>query len=303
MNILVTGSHGLIGSAAVRFFRSKGYRVSRLIRTAASAGSKSDEPEMQWDPQTGATDEGAMEGFDAVVHLAGENLSSGRWKAEMKSRIRDSRVEGARLLSERLSRLQRRPRVLVSASAVGYYGDRGDEVLREESESGTTFLAEVVQAWEAATQPAKEAGIRVVMPRFGMVLSRQGGALAKMLPPFKMGFGGVVGSGKQYISWITLDDAVGVIHHAIMTDTLDGPTNAVAPQCITNAEFTKTLGKVLSRPTVFPLPAFAARLAFGEMADALLLASTRVEPAGLLASGYRFRHQELDGALRHLLDA
>jgi uncharacterized protein (TIGR01777 family) len=238
---------------------------------------------------------------DAVVHLAGANIAAGRWTAEQKARIRDSRVNSTRLLSETFAKLAQPPKVFVCASATGFYGDRGADIMTEDSPAGSGFLAEVCEAWEAATQPARNAGIRTVMLRFGMILSSAGGALAKMLLPFKLGVGGVIGSGDQYWSWIGLDDVVGAIHHALVNDTLEGAVNTVAPQPATNREFTKSLGKILGRPTIFPLPGFAARLALGEMADELLLASTRVEPAKLAASGYAFRHPELEGALRHYL--
>jgi uncharacterized protein (TIGR01777 family) len=234
------------------------------------------------------------------VHLAGENIAE-RWTPAKKVQIRDSRVKGTELLSKTLAGLSSPPAVLVSASAVGYYGDRGEEPLTDDSAPGRGFLAEVCQAWEAATEPARERGIRVVRLRLGVVLSAAGGALAKMLPPFRLGLGGRLGSGRQYVSWIALGDVVGSIQHAIVTGGLQGATNAVAPRAVTNQEFTKTLGKVLARPTAIPLPAFAARLMFGEMADELLLASARVQPAKLLASGYQFRHPELEAALRHLL--
>jgi hypothetical protein len=239
--------------------------------------------------------------MDAIVHLAGENIAGGRWTAARKARIRDSRVIGTRTLCETLARLSQPPKVLVSASAIGYYGDRGAEPLWENSTFGTGFLADVCRAWEEATQPAVQKGIRVVLLRLGIVLSPAGGALAKMLLPFKLGLGGVLGRGNQYMSWIALDDVAGAMAHTLVTDTLQGPVNAVAPYPVTNREFTRTLGRILRRPTVFPLPAFAARLVFGEMADALLLASTRVEPKRLLATQYVFRYPELDGALRHLL--
>jgi uncharacterized protein (TIGR01777 family) len=237
------------------------------------------------------------------VHLAGENIASGRWTAEKKARIRDSRVNGTRRLSEALAQLSVPPKVLVSASAVGYYGNRGDEILREDSPSGSGFLAGVCRAWEAATEPATQKGIRTVILRNGVALSPNGGILAKILLPFKMGAGGVVGGGKQYLSWIALDDMVEAIHHVLITGSMQGPVNIVAPYPVTNQEFTKTLGHVLGRPTLVPVPAFAARLAFGEMADELLLASARVEPSRLLATGYTFRYPDLEGALRHLLGA
>jgi hypothetical protein len=270
--------------------------VIRLVRSKKVLAKD----EVGWDPAAGAIDTAGLEGLDGVVHLAGENIAS-RWTSEKKAKIRDSRVNGTRLLAETLSRLAKRPKVLVSASAVGYYGDRGDETLVEESGPGSGFLAEVCRAWEAAAEPAARSGIRVVHPRIGMVLSRDGGALKMMLPPFKMGVAGKTGTGEQYMSWITLDELIGVIQHLLTAGTLAGAVNAVAPRSVRNLEFTKALGRVLSRPTVMPLPAFAARLAFGEMADELLLASARVEPARLLASGYKFRHPELEEALRHVL--
>jgi uncharacterized protein len=296
MNILVTGASGLIGSALVPILTAAGHDVTRLVRSPPQPGEKA----ARWDPQAGTIDAHAFEGVEAVVHLAGENIAA-RWTPAQKVKIRDSRVHGTQVLSGMLARLTDPPKVLVCASAIGYYGDRGAEVLSEDSAAGAGFLAEVCRAWEAAAEPARQKGIRVVHSRFGLVLSAAGGALAKMLPPFRLGLGGVLGSGQQYISWIALDDAVGVIERAIVTDALAGPINVVTPQALTNQEFTKTLGKVLGRPTIFPLPAFAARLMFGEMADALLLASTRVQPAKLLALGYNFRYPELEGALRHLL--
>lgn len=241
------------------------------------------------------------EGPDAVVHLAGENIARARWSERQKALIRDSRVKGTRLLCDLLARYSPPPKALVCASAVGYYGDRADEILKEESAPGSGFLADVCREWEAATQPAVERGIRVVNLRIGIVLSPMGGALAKMLTPFKLGVGGTIGSGRQYMSWIALDDVVGAIHFALTNESLHGPVNAVAPNPVTNREFTHTLGRVLSRPTLFPMPAFAARLVLGEMADALLLASARVEPAQLLASGFTFRHPDLEAALRALL--
>jgi hypothetical protein len=245
-------------------------------------------------------DTSALSGADAIVHLAGENIASGRWTAARKERIRDSRVNGTRLIAESIARMDRPPQVLISASAIGYYGDCGRELLREESPAGAGFLAEVCRQWEAATDAATRKGVRVVHLRTGIVLSAKGGAMGKMLLPFKLGLGGKIGSGDQYWSWISLDDVSGAIVHCIQAAGLHGPVNIVSPSPVTNFEFTKTLGRVLGRPTVFPIPAFAARLALGEMADPLLLASARVEPAKLLASRFVFRHRELEPTLRYL---
>lgn len=295
MQVAVSGSSGLVGSALLPFLTAGGHRISRLVRKAAGGD------DIAWDIAQGVKELSRLEGVDAVVHLAGENIAAGRWTAARKEEIRRSRVEGTRRLCESLAKLSRRPKVLVSASAVGFYGNRGEEILREDSAPGSDFLAQVCREWEAATDPASRAGIRVVHLRSGVILSPAGGALKKMLLPFKMGAGGRMGSGAQFMSWIAIDDAVGAIHHAIVTESLQGPVNGVAPTPVSNVEFTRTLGRVLSRPAIVPMPAFAARLAFGEMADALLLASQRVIPARLQATGYRFRHAELEGALRHLL--
>ncbi len=297
LHILVTGSTGFVGSALVPFLAAGGHRITRLVRTTPEHGIA----EVQWDPEAGVMDIARLEGLDAVVHLAGENIATGRWTAEKKVKIHDSRVGGTRLLCDSLAGLKQPPKVLVCASAIGYYGDRGDELLTEESASGTGFLAGVCREWEAAAKPAVQKGIRVVHPRFGMVLSGAGGALARLLQPFKMGLGGVLGTGHQYISWIALDDLLGVIVHALTTEALQGPVNAVTPNPVTNQEFTRTLGRILSRFTPFAMPAVAARLTFGEIADELLLASQRVQPTRLLATGYRFRYPDLEGALRHSL--
>ncbi len=297
MKVLISGASGLIGSALILRLRSEGHEVSRLVRDRSAPAPDA----ILWDPQAGRLDQAPLEGFDAVVHLAGENIAGGRWTAERKRRIKESRVKGTQLLSKCLSRLNRPPGVLISASAIGYYGDRGPEILREDSRPGRGFLPEVCVAWENAAAAASQKGIRVVSPRIGIVLSAAGGALARMLLPFRLGVGGKIGNGGQYMSWIALDDLTGVICHAIRADKLDGPVNASAPNPVTNAEFTKTLGRVLGRPTVFPLPGFAARLLLGEMADELLLASTRIEPAKLLAADYRFKYEGLEAALRGIL--
>jgi uncharacterized protein len=297
MKILVTGSTGLVGSALIPALESKGHQIVRLVRSPP----QNKETEIFWDPEKGTLDAGELEGIDAAVHLAGENLADGRWNEEKKRRIRESRVKGTRLLSEALAKLKRKPQVLVSASAVGFYGNRGDEILTEQSASGADFVAEVCREWELATQPAALVGVRVVSLRFGVIFSSEGGALKKMLFPFKMGVGGKLGSGRQYMSWITLDDAVGVIEFALENEKLRGPVNAVAPDALTNKEFTKDLGSALSRPTIFPIPAFMVRLAFGEMADETLLTSQRVEPLRLKEEGYIFKYPELKSALKHVL--
>lgn len=296
MHVAVSGSSGLVGSSLVPFLTTGGHRVTRLVRGGA-AGSD----EATWDPHRGVGDPSRLDRVDAVVHLAGANIAAGRWTAARKAEIRRSRVEGTRRLCESLAHAAAPPKVLVSASAVGYYGDRGAEALTEASEAGSGFLPEVCREWEAAAEPASRAGIRVIHLRFGMILSPAGGALRKMLLPFRVGLGGRIGQGGQFMSWIALDDVLGAIYHALCTDSLHGPVNAVAPSPVRNAEFIRTLAGVLRRPALVPLPAFAARLLLGEMADELLLASARVMPARLQASGYRFRFPELEGALRHLL--
>jgi uncharacterized protein (TIGR01777 family) len=294
MNVLISGATGLIGSALTRELEDGAHSVIRLIRSPRG------ENDVRWDPDAG-TVEGSLEGSDAVVHLAGESIAEGRWTVSKRERIMQSRKKGTRLLAEAIASLSEPPKVMVSASAVGYYGDRGNELLREDSGPGSDFLAEVCQAWEAAADPAREAGIRVVHPRFGIVLSLQGGALGTTLPIFKLGGGGRIGNGRQWWSWVALDDVVGTIHHALENDSVEGPVNVGSPNPLTNAEYTKVLGKVLNRPTIFAVPAPAIRIAIGGMADALLLASQRMEPAKLKETGYDFRYPELEGALRHLL--
>ena len=297
MRIAVSGSTGLIGSEVVTVLSAAGHEVVRLVRRAPAPAEKA----VRWDPEKGGVDAAGLEGLDAVVHLAGENIAAGRWTAARKAAIRDSRVNGTRLLCDTLAGLSRPPKTLVCASAIGYYGDRGEELLTEDSSPGAGFLPEVCREWEAATEVAARKGIRVVALRIGVVLSPRGGALSRMLPPFRAGLGGVIGNGRQYVSWIALDDLVGVVLHALRSGELRGPVNAVAPVPATNRELTEALGEVLSRPTLFPVPAFALRLALGEMADALLLASARVAPRRLEETGYRFRFPELGAALRHLL--
>ncbi|MCC7262863.1 MAG: TIGR01777 family oxidoreductase [Candidatus Latescibacteria bacterium] len=295
MKVLVSGTGGLIGGGLVRALRALGHEVWCLRR-----GSTSGET-IGWDPAAGHLEAAVLEGLDAVVHLAGENIAAGRWTPARKRAILDSRVQGTRLLCERLAGLNRRPSVLVGASAVGYYGDRGAEELDESCPPGTGFLAEVCQAWEGAADPARQAGIRTAHLRFGMVLSGEGGALARMALPFRLGLGGRLGSGRQYLGWISLADAVHAATHLLERPGLDGAFNALSPHPCTNAEFTRALGQVLHRPTLFPVPAWAARLALGEMAEELLLASTRALPRRLLASGFTHTHPELAPTLRLLL--
>ena len=297
MNILVTGATGLIGTALISLLTQNKNRVIRLVRKTQLAPG-----EIGWDPYAQTLDMEPLEGLDAVVHLAGENIADGRWTAGKKLRIRESRIQGTRFLAQSLASLFDPPKVLVSVSAIGYYGDRGEELLDEESDPGKGFLADVCREWEAATAPAVMRGIRVVHPRLGIVLSTAGGALARMLPPFRLGIGGRIGSGRQYMSWITIEDLVGVLDYAIHNGSLHGPVNAVSPNPLTNQDFSIMLGRVLSKPSFLALPAFAARIAFGEMADALLLASARVLPTKLKESGYIFQFPEVEGALRHVLE-
>jgi uncharacterized protein (TIGR01777 family) len=296
MKTLISGASGLVGTALASYLEKQGDQVIRLVRRNAHGGG-----EISWYPDNQTVDPAHLEGHDVVYHLAGENIAEGRWTDAKKARIRDSRVVGTTFLSETLAKLDRKPSVIVSASAIGFYGDRGDEILREQSSPGDGYLAEVSQQWEEATKSAEEAGIRVVNVRIGIVLSKDGGALGKMLTPFRMGVGGNLGSGKQYMSWITLPDLVGALHHCASNNSVSGPVNGVAPNPVTNAAFTKAMGHVLSRPTLFPVPAFAARVAFGEMADALLLSSTRVESRRLFESGYTFQHSNIEQALQAVL--
>lgn len=296
MIVAVTGSTGLVGSALVRALEADGHTVRRLVRREVRG-----EQEVRWDPAAGEIDVGGLASVEAVVHLAGENVAGRRWNEAFKKRLLDSRVEGTRLLCDALAQLDPRPRVLCSASAVGYYGDRGQEPVDESSPPGRGFLAALCQQWEAAAAAAREAGIRVVNLRIGVVLDTQGGALAKMLTPFRLGIGGVIGSGRQQVSWIVLDDLVPAIQFALASEALTGPVNAVAPEPAANRQLTKTLGRVLRRPTIMPMPAFAARLVFGEMADEMLLGGARVEPRALQDAGFSFAFPRLEPALRHVL--
>jgi uncharacterized protein (TIGR01777 family) len=296
MKILIGGSHGLVGTALIKSLEGDGHEIFRLVRYAPRS-----ESEIEWSPDRYSIALARLEGFDAVVNLAGESIAEGRWTEDKKRRIRESRVKGTKLLGDALANLTERPRTFICASAIGYYGNRADEILTETSAPGNDFLSDVCVEWEKATALATDKGIRVVNTRFGVILDRHGGALAKMLPPFRMGVGGRIGSGKQWMSWIALDDVVGALKFALVNETLSGPVNFVAPGSVTNAEFTKTLGKALSRPAIFPIPAFAVRLVFGEMADALLLASQRVEPEQLTKEGYKFQYLRLAEALRNVL--
>jgi uncharacterized protein len=292
--VLVSGVSGPIGTALLPSLHTRGYEVVRLVR-----GPIAGEGQISWDPARPIASE-AVSGFDAVIHLAGESIV-GRWSAAKKAKIRDSRVVGTRNLAQALAQAKNKPQVLVCSSAIGYYGDRGEEVLGEQNAAGTGFLAEVCRDWEAATRPAADAGIRTVQIRTGIVLSPSGGALGKMLTPFKMGVGGRIGDGRQWMSWIDVQDMVGAIHHILKTDLLRGPVNMVAPKPVTNAEFTRTLASVLSRPAIFPVPAFVVKLAFGEMGETVLLGGQRVEPARLVASGYPFRFSDLRASLENVL--
>lgn len=296
MEILVSGSSGLIGRALVEQFERDGHSVTRLVRP----GSSTDADGVTWDPSAGELDAAEVEGVDAVVHLAGESINQ-RWTAETKRRIVESRVQGTRLLSETLADLEDPPEVLVSASAVGYYGDRGDEWLSEDAGPGDLFISEVCEKWEAAAQPATENGVRVVNLRTGIVLSREGGALPQMLPPFKVGAGGRLGSGEQYMSWLTREDAVGIVDHLIHTPEVEGPVNVCTPDPVTNAEFTDALGSALGRPTVLFVPEFGVKLLFGQMGEELLLASDRMRPTKLQESGYTWSDPELRPALEDVL--
>lgn len=298
MKILVSGSHGLVGKALINSLTSDGHEIVRLVRTNPSGTA-----EVEWHPNQGKLDASNLEGLDAVVHLAGESIASGRWSDEKKRAIRDSRVKGTALLSDALARLNRPPSVFLSASAIGYYGNRGEELLTENSKPGDDFLANVCLEWENATKPAMEKGIRTVHARFGIILDAKEGALATMLTPFRMGVGGRIGNGKQWMSWIAIEDVVNGLKSLIKDESTRGPVNFVSPNPVTNAEFTKTLGRVLSKPTFLPMPEFGVRLAFGEMGEALLLGSQRVEPAVLKEKGFQFAEPSLESAFRHILAA
>jgi uncharacterized protein (TIGR01777 family) len=292
--ILVSGVSGPIGAALLPSLRTAGWSVARLLR-----GTAAGEGQISWDPARPIKPD-TVSGFDAVIHLAGESIF-GRWTADKKSKVRDSRVAGTLNLARALAQTEEKPKVFVCGSAIGYYGDRGDELLTEESAPGTGFLADVCSAWEEATMPAMQAGIRTVNLRTGIVLSPKGGALGAMLMPFKLGMGGRTGSGRQWMSWIDVQDMVSAIHHILKNDLLQGAVNMVAPKPVINADFARTLASVLSRPAIFPLPAFAVKAVFGEMGEELLLASQKVEPLKLISTGYPFRYRELRESLANLL--
>ena len=292
MKIAIAGASGLIGSAFITSVEEDGAEVTRLVRSSPKAG------EIEWHPNQDTIEPRKLDGFDAIVNLAGENVAEGRWSDEKKKKIHDSRVNGTHLISEAIAKLDPKPRVFLCASATGIYGDRPDETLTEQSDSGGGFLAGVCREWEKATEPAAKAGVRVVNLRFGPVLAAHGGMMEKMLTPFKMGLGGKIGSGKQYISWVAIDDVVGAMKLALKNEAIRGPLNVVSPNPVTNEVFTKALGEALSRPTMMAVPAFAARLAFGEMADEMLLASQRVMPRKLKDAGFQFEYANLEDALR-----
>jgi uncharacterized protein len=292
--ILVSGVSGTIGEALLPALKTNGCSVVRLVR-----GPAANSEQISWDPATPLAPS-AVSGCDAVIHLAGESIF-GRWSEAKKKRIRESRVGGTANLAAALAEAENKPSVFICGSAIGYYGNRGDEPLREESVPGTGYLAEVCQEWEAATTPAVQADIRTVHARTGIVLSPNGGALHAMLLPFKLGLGGRTGDGRQWMSWIDIRDWVGATRHILKNDLIQGPVNMVAPKPVRNAEFAQTLASVLSRPAIFPMPAFAAKVAFGEMGEELMLASQKVEPAKLISSGYPFRFRELRGSMEDLL--
>ncbi len=298
MRILITGSSGLIGSQLIPYLEIQGHQVVRLVRNK----KQKNETSIYWDPAAGELDSEAIENFQVVIHLAGENVSSGRWSKKRKKQIRDSRIKSTSLLAEKLKELKNPPDLLISASAIGYYGNRGEEILMEDSKKGEGFLADLVQDWEKVAAVAKDAGIRVVFLRFGVVLSARGGALARILLPFKLGIGTIIGDGKQYMPWISIDDVNGVIDYIIKNDAISGAVNVVAPETVTNYEYSKALGRTLSRPVPFKAPGLVLRLALGEMAEQLLLSSSRVAPKVLTDHGYKFIYENIDQALSTILE-
>jgi uncharacterized protein (TIGR01777 family) len=302
MRILISGSTGLVGTALVESLVQKGHSVARLVRHATALKGKDATPAdtIAWDPATGELDAARAEGADAVVHLAGASIAGGRWNAARKELLRTSRIEATRHLVGALAKLRRPPRVMLAASAIGYYGTRGDETLTEASASGRDFLAGLCREWEAEAARASGFGARVVNLRFGIVLAKQGGALPRMAMPIKFGVGGRLGNGRQWMSWVALAEGVRIVEFALATETVAGPINVVAPNPKRNSEFTNILAKTLHRPALFPAPEFALRIALGKMADALLLVSQRVQPSKLIAAGYSFAQPNLAGALEDL---
>lgn len=297
MKALITGATGLVGTQLQKSFTAIGYEM-----LLASRQEPKDDHHIQWSIEGGFSEPEKLEGVDIVVHLAGENVSGLRWTDEKKKAIRDSRVLGTRNVVDAISKLKQKPRVFIASSAIGFYGERGDEEVTESSAAGDSFLAGVCKEWEAESRRAEDAGIRTVLLRTGIVLSKDGGALATMLTPFKLGVGGVVGSGKQWMSWISLDDEIAIINYAIENESIRGAVNAVSPSPVTNHDFTKTLGDVLYRPTFLPLPEFAISMIFGEMGDALLLASTKVIPKRLLDAGFEFKYTDLKSAIERAVE-
>jgi len=297
MKVLVSGASGLVGRALIPALEDDGHAVLRLVRHPVRDPGE----EMQWNPYADRIDESSLPPFDAVIHLSGESIT-GRWNKAKKRAIYDSRIRTTAYLAECMERMERPPAVWLCASAIGFYGDRGDEVLDEDAQPGSTYLASVCEDWEKATKPATDRGVRVVNMRLGVVLAKEGGTLPLMMRPFKMGVGGIIGNGKQYLSWITLDDLIAAILFALSNDSLSGPVNFVAPQPATNRDFTNAMGNTLKRPTLFRTPGFALRAALGEMAKELVLASTRVVPQKLSDAGFQFEQPDISGALDSLLN-
>lgn len=296
LKIAVSGSSGLIGSALVPYLKSQGHEVLRLVRRQPNSNAN----EVQWNPASGKLDAEALEGTQAAINLSGANIGAKRWNDNRKKEIHESRIDSTRLLSETLARLEPRPKVLASASALGYYGDQGNLALREDASAGRDFLAESTKQWEDATSPASEAGIRVVNMRFGLALSSEADLIKRQLPAFKMGVGGKLGNGRQYMSWIHINDLIRAIAHILVTEELSGSVNLSSPNPVTNAEFTRAFGRALSRPAIFTIPKVVLKIAFGEIADSMM-ASTRMEPAKLMESSFEFEYPQIEAALREVL--
>jgi uncharacterized protein (TIGR01777 family) len=297
MRIAIAGASGFIGRGLVEELEREDHEVRRLVR----GPSRPERGEISWDPAGGSIDADALRGIEVAIVLSGENIGSTRWSAEKKRALRDSRILSLGLVSETLASLEPRPRALIATSAIGYYGDRGDEVLTEESPAGEGFFPDLVRDWEAAAAPARDAGIRVVHLRLGLVLSGQDQLLGRVMPLFRLGIGGPIGSGRQWMSWISLEDTLRIVRLALENESISGPINCVAPHPVTNTEFTRALGRIVGRPTLFRVPAFALRLLMGEVADETALASTRVVPRKLESAGFRFEHPEIESVLRRAL--